>query len=95
MADAKLQAYLAKARTVTVAQKALTESEIAALQARLEGCKEQFQEVGLKLKEAVAAKDANAVKAHEALLEENYKLRKSIVAQLKAAKVAVSDPDVE
>jgi len=93
MSDAKLDAYIAKARAVTA--KPLSESDIAALENRLQGCKEQFEEVGLKLKEAVVAKDENAVKQHEDLLKDNYRLRKSIVAQLKAAKVAVSDPDVE
>ena len=93
MADPKLDAYIAKAKTVTV--KPLSESDIVALQTRLQGCKDQFEEVGLKLKEAVASADENAAKQHEDLLKDNYRLRKSIVAQLKAAKVAVSDPDVE
>jgi hypothetical protein len=93
MPDAKLDAYIAKAKMVTA--KPLSESDIAALEARLQGCKEQFEEVGLKLKEAVASADENAAKQHEDLLKVNYALRKSIVSQLKAAKVAVSDPDVE
>ena len=93
MADPKLDAYIAKAKMVTA--KPLSVVDIVALENRLQGCKEQFEEVGLKLKEAVASADENAVKQHEDLLKDNYQLRKSIVAQLKAAKVAVSDPDVE
>lgn len=88
----KLAAYLAKARRVVAASP--TPAEIQGMKAHHEGCKGQFQEVGLKLKAAVAANDTNAIKQHEDLLRENFKLREILVQKLKAAGVAIVDDDV-
>jgi len=91
--DPKLEAYLAKAAAVK--PKPLTEADVRDLQSRHEGCKKQFEELGAKLSEALALKDERAAKGVKAVLAENFKLRREIVLKLKAAKVAVSDPDVE
>lgn len=91
--DPKLAAYMKKAAAVK--SKPLTESEIKDLQTRHEGCKAQFEELGAKLAEALAAKDERAADGVKAVLAENFNLRQEIVRKLKAAGVKISDPDVE
>lgn len=91
--DPKLAAYLSKAREVAAASP--TSAEIQGMKDRHEGCRKQFAEVSAKLQEAVEAKDSNAVKQHEDLLRENFRLRKSLAGKLRAVGKPVVDPAVE
>ena len=91
--DPKLTAYLASARSGQNA--ARTPQAVQAMKTRHEGCKAQYEEVAEKLRAAVVAGDANAVKQHEGLLRENWNLRKHLVGELRAAGQAISDAAVE